>query len=63
VLYEAYDKSKAPDDVEYWEDHHGYAAELRALAEEIDARICNDQPVEAVIELFRAEASRAEAGE
>jgi hypothetical protein len=37
VMYAAYDQSKAPDDVEYWEDNHGYAAEIRAVADWLEA--------------------------
>jgi hypothetical protein len=70
VLYEAYDRSKAPDDAEYWDDHDGcaaelrYAAELRAIAEELPARVAfwgeGDSAIQA---LLRDEADRAEAGE
>ena len=41
----------------------GAAAQLRAIADEVDARIFSDQPIEAVVELLRAEADRAERGE
>jgi hypothetical protein len=55
VLREAFDYGKPLEDA--------YAAEIRAIAKEIEARIYSDQPIEAVIELLRAEADRAEAGE
>jgi hypothetical protein len=38
-MYEAYDQSTAPSGLaQDWADHHGYAAEIRAIAQRLAAK-------------------------
>jgi hypothetical protein len=67
VMRDAYDRSEAPPGA-IWEDEHGYAAELRAIAEEIETRyratpLMMRVGAEDIAKMLRAEADRAEAGE
>jgi hypothetical protein len=59
-MYAAYDQSKAPDDAEYWEDHHGFAAEIRAIAEEVHRR--RNYSHGELFAWLQSEADRAEVG-
>ena len=63
VMHRAFDYSSAPPGCE-WDDHHGYAAELSVIADEIAKRDPdNSMSALAVEEWLRAEADRADAGE
>jgi hypothetical protein len=65
VMHNAYDNSTKPEGAEDWENEHGYAAEIRAIADEIDERFkrLDYMTAEEITTWLRAEANRAEAGE
>jgi len=56
----AYDRSVAPDGEPMWESYHGYAAELRAIADAIPEEFYGAGGVR---RWLLEEADRAEAGE
>jgi hypothetical protein len=62
----AYRRSSAPFG-EKWAHYHGYAAELRAIAKEVELGFAtysiNGDPVLEVVSWLYREADRAEAGE
>ena len=63
----AYSESEKPGGVENWLSEHGYAAEIRAIADELQERRSNLETgynlrPEGIIAWLRAEADRAEAG-
>jgi hypothetical protein len=83
VMYNAYDQSTSPSGLaQDWADHHGYAAEIRAIADWLEAMWAAQGPPanipmefveglsigmkihrEGALNILRAEANRAEAGE
>ena len=63
VMLAAGDLCELPDDLP-WDEHHVYAAELRAIADELPKRLDRWGHEEMAVQKFlRTEADRAEAGE
>ena len=64
----AYDNSTKPEGAEFWKNEHGYAAELRAIADWLESTY-HGTPLmvrvgaEDIAKRLRWEADRAEAGE
>ena len=63
LLYDAYDNSTDSDGgMQNWSERNGYAAEIRAVADEIEAHPMADRCIEwgEVADWLRTEADRAE---